>query len=103
MFEYKDKKYEINLNMERIKLIETAMGGRSLYGMIATTGGMMSISDLEIIFQFGLKEAGAQKYIGQAAGKAVCDEYIQQNGYRKTFMTVQAEMQASVPFLYRLS
>lgn len=103
MFEFKDKNYEISLNIGRIKLIEAALNGRSLYGLIATTAGLLTVSDLETIFQFGLKEAGKTEYLPQDDAKKICEEYIQEKGYMPAARLVQSEMQSSVPFLYRRS
>ena len=100
MFEYKGKQYELKINLERQKYIESSMGGKSLIGEWANNQGMFSIMTCEIVFKFCLKEVGADTFVDQNTAVLVCDGLIQEQGYPIVALLIHDAMQKDMPFLF---
>lgn len=100
MFTYKDKQYELKINLERQKYIEAAMNGKSLVAEWANSQGMFSILTCETVFKFCLKEVGANTFIDQNTAVMICDGLIETEGYPFVALMIYNCMESDMPFLF---
>lgn len=101
MIKIKDKEYELKFNLKRAKLIEAAVG-KSILEATMAKAGIMTISDLEAFYAYGLKEAGADEFLKPKAAIEVCDEIIEENSYAQAVLYVQEALKRDLGFLFRL-
>lgn len=104
MFKFRDKEYELKLNLKRLKLIEQAADNKSAMAQLATdASGMMSISAMERFFAYGLKEVGSDSFVSVSAGTEICDAIIEEEGYVAVVKIIQEAVQRDCPFLFRVN
>lgn len=99
MFEHNGKQYELKMNTNRIKLVESATK-TPVMAEWQNNNGMLSLNTIEVVFQLCLKEAGADAYVPQREGLQVCQEYMTEHGYAMAALQIQEALQRDMPFLF---
>ena len=98
MLEINGKQYELKFNTGRIKLVEKALGGESVTHAMLTNDGMMSLTSIEAMFSYGLKEAGSDTFCKPKEAAELCEAYMQEKGY---VAALQVQMKEDMGFLFR--
>ena len=101
MFKIGEKDYELKFNIARCKLIEAATGKSVVAALALGNDYQMSLSDIDAMFRFGLKEAGADVFIMPKFASELCEQYMEENGYTKTVALLIREMVSQMGFLFR--
>ena len=101
MLEINGKQYELKFNTGRIKLVEKALGGESVTHAMLTNDGMMSLTSIEAMFSYGLKEAGSDTFCKPKEAAELCEAYMQEKGYVAAVQALQSQMKEDMGFLFR--
>ena len=101
MFELNEKQYELKFNTGRVKLIEKALGGESVTHAMLDNDGMMSLTAVTTMFQYGLKEVGADVFVAPKTAGEICEEFMRRDGYVSAVREIQLQMKADMGFLFR--
>ena len=93
-----DKSYVIQFNTGRIKLYENS--NRPLMAVFAMNGGTFSISELETIAAYGLREEGGN-YVNPKQGAKMAEKLIEENGYFALYEAVVNVLGRDCNFLFK--
>lgn len=98
--EFEGTKYELKFNLERLKLIEDALG-KPIISVYTEHKGAFSFREMETVFQLALKETGADTFCSNKRAKEIFNTVIQlENGYRDINNLIAVKLQENCPFLF---
>lgn len=101
MFTINEKEYELKFNISRCKLIEKSIGKSVVAALALGNDYQMSLADIDAMFRFGLKEAGADVFVMPKQASEICEQYMEENGYTKTVALLIKQMVSDMGFLFR--
>lgn len=100
MFEYNGKEYELKFNLERLKLIESAIK-TSMIAEIVRTNGALPIAEIEICFSYSLKEVGSDFFVPKKEAVEIAQKLMEEKGYTEVNNLIVVKMSQDMPFLFR--
>lgn len=99
MYKIDGKQYNYKYTIQRISMIEQAIG-TSLVGIIAATKGILSLEHLKILFAYGmLGEDGI--YIPLKKGMEFAEKVIEKEGLIKLSIEASEALLNDCPFLFQ--
>lgn len=99
MFDLDGKQYELKFTEQRIDLVEAVLKS-SLIGEFMQSNGMLRMMTAKVVFQFCLKEVGADTFLTQPSGLDVYNRYMQQVGYMNLLNQISSGLTNDTPFLF---
>lgn len=100
MFELNGVKYELKMNLERLKLIEKAIG-RPILTVYTEHNGAFSIEEMEAVFMVCLKQVGSDFYCNNKQAREIFSKVIEQeNGWRDVNNMIAETLTRDTPFLF---
>lgn len=100
MFEFNGVKYELKMNLERLKLIEKAIG-KPILTVYTEHNGAFSIEEMEAVFMVCLKQAGSDFYCNNRQAREIFAQVIQkENGWRDVNNMITQMLTEDTPFLF---
>lgn len=99
MFEVNGNQYELNMNTNRVKMVEAA-AKTSVMGEWANNNGMFSLTTMEVCFQLCTKETGSEIFLPQSKGKEVFHQFLEEKGYPNAVKEIVEALQKDMPFLF---
>ena len=100
MFEVNGNQYELNMNMNRVKMVE-AVTNKSIMGEWKMTDGLLSLQTIESCFQLCTKEVGADTFLNQTMGQKIGQQFMEEHGYAMCAQEIMEALQGDMPFLFR--
>ncbi len=98
--EYDKSQYELKFNLERLELIEKALG-RPIITVYTENKGAFALNEMRLVFQISLKEVGSDYFCSNKKAKEIFESIIQQeNGYKSTNAYIAEKLQEDCPFLF---
>lgn len=99
---YENREYELKYGVVRVEQIESATK-KPLMANLVDTNGFLSLSDLKIIFAYGLKQADANAYVAPKTGMLIAEQMLVEMGYTAMTMKVMEVLQEDLPFMFQAS
>ncbi len=99
MYKIDGKQYDYKYTIQRIGMIEQAIGA-SLVGTIAASKGILSLEHLKILFAYGmLSEDGV--YVPLKKGMEFAEKLIEKDGLIKLSIEASEALLKDCPFLFQ--
>lgn len=100
-----EKDYEIKINKGRVKVLEKTGDNRPIINQLLGPeyNGLMSLTDMERVYQHCLKEPGADAFVSPKEGAELFDADIEARGYKAIAADILAAASEGLPFLFKMS
>lgn len=100
MFEVDGVEYDIKFNVNRIELIEKALG-TSIMAIATMQGSMFSITQLKTLLAYSVKESGSDVFLKPRVAMEMAENLIVNNGYVNVVNLVSAQLEEDCPFFFQ--
>lgn len=100
MFEINGKNYVLKYNLNRVEMIENAVGMPTMADLNSHRG-MLGITALKTYFAYGLKEEGADTFVAPKKGMEMARDLIENEGYMRVNGAVLEALERDCPFFFQ--
>jgi len=100
MFEVEGIEYELKFNMNRIELIEKALG-TSVMAIATTQNAMLSIGQIKTFLAYGTKESGDDKFLKAKPAMDMAEKLLEANGYTPVVNLILTQLEEDCPFFFQ--
>lgn len=100
MIEVNGRSYHLKFNLERLKLVESALK-RPIITVYTEHSGAFSIAEMETIFRICLKEDGADTFCSNKQASDIFKAALEtENGYVSVNNEIARQLNEDCPFLF---
>lgn len=100
MYKIDDKQYDFKYTTARLLMIERALNGKSIMGILTSSNGVLSLEQIQVFFAYGLLgEDGI--YIPVKQGMDFALEQMEKTNFAKLNSDIVKALQRDCPFLFR--
>lgn len=101
MFEVGGVFYTLKFNLQKIKMVEKALGGVSFVAELNRSGGVLSFTMLDALFAVGLHDVVADKPVRGKKALEIQEALLRDVGLTDLLEIVSAKLQEDLAFLFQ--